>query len=165
MEINSQCYYAGSLTYLLWLLPSLEKAIGANPAYWHWDLIPWALLWWQGQSFDAPDVGCVETQHGLKQRLSTTVLSSPLSFHERTKVPFVTYVASLFPIDEEVKSKQNFWYCYHLVTSMEAGNQVQRQFGVHFRAVLIFWLPVEITARSNFKRDSINMAREANLHG
>lgn len=34
-EINSQYYHACSLTYLLWLLPSLEKAVGTNPAHWH----------------------------------------------------------------------------------------------------------------------------------
>lgn len=118
-EINSQYYHACFLIYLLWLLPSLEKAVGTNPAHWLWDLIPGALLWWQ--SLDANEVGYVGTQQGSKQRLSTTVLSSPLSFHERTQVPFITYVASLFLIDE-VKSKQKFWYCYHPVSSTSVGN-------------------------------------------
>lgn len=55
--------------------------------------------------------GCLWCGGDIKQSSKwmwggTTVLSSPLSFQERTRVPFTTCVASLFPMDEEVKSTQ-----------------------------------------------------------
>jgi len=66
------------------------------------------------------------------------MLSSPLSFQERTHVPFITYVTSLFHVDGEVKSTQKHSvvlpsYNYHIGRQLNA-----KATWCAFRAVFIF---------------------------